>query len=141
MFNEVDSQSLINIWPTIKNFPYTSHNIRIDLNKYPVCLKDGNVHDILSYLQLVATHRVTIDNAIKSFMVYSDVRFFISKILWEIESSFLSPIIFQNPLEDPVQLIQNNNNHPYLIIISSQICDKFKYYVDIEKRLVSVSFH
>lgn len=73
MFDEVDGQSLINAWPKIKNLPFTSHEIRIDLVKYPLCSKDENVHDMLSYLKLLPTNRVTIDNAIKHFIVYSDV--------------------------------------------------------------------
>lgn len=46
----------------------------------------------------------------------------------------------QDPLSDPVQLMQTQL-HPYIIAISSQMTGKIKYYIDVEKRLFSVSLN
>lgn len=47
---------------------------------------------------------------------------------------------FQDPLADPLQLMEKHS-HPYIIAISSQITGQMKYYIDIEKRLLSVSIN
>lgn len=73
MFEETDSTVFLNSWPKVKNIPFAEHDIRIDSSKYPVASKDPNIYDFFTYLKLISTHRVTIENAIKSFMVFSDV--------------------------------------------------------------------
>lgn len=74
MFEKIDSNGLLNLWPKIKNIPFNSHGVRIDLTKYPIASKNEDVHDILTYLKLIATHRVNFDNAVKSLLACSDVR-------------------------------------------------------------------
>lgn len=73
MFEETDSTVFLNSWPKVKNIPFAEHDIRIDSSKYPVASKDPDIYDFFTYLKLISTHRVTIENAIKSFMVFSDV--------------------------------------------------------------------
>lgn len=46
----------------------------------------------------------------------------------------------QDPMVDPLQLMEKHL-HPYIIAISSQITGKIKYYIDVEKRLFSVSLN
>lgn len=46
----------------------------------------------------------------------------------------------QDPNKDPVELIDKNNTSPYLIIIASQETNGIKYYIDLEKRLMSVGY-
>lgn len=38
-------------------------------------------------------------------------------------------------------MIKANNTHPYLIVIASQETNELKYYIDIEKRIMSVSLN
>lgn len=73
MLKKIDSNVLLNLWSKIKNIPFNSHETRIDPTKYPIASKNGDVHDILTYLKLIATHRVNFDSAVKSFLAYTDV--------------------------------------------------------------------
>lgn len=73
MFGELNSNRLLDIWPSINSIPYTSKNVRIDLEKYPICSKHNDIHDFFTFIKCVATHRVSFDNAIKSLIVISEV--------------------------------------------------------------------
>lgn len=42
--------------------------------------------------------------------------------------------------EDPKNLMDKKAKHPYIIAIKSQIDQNAKYYIDIEKHLIPVSF-
>lgn len=78
MFSEIEPNALRDVWPNIKNYPFTSNEIYIDASKYPICAKDADVQCILSYLKLIPTHRVNFDRAVKSFIVFSDVCHFVT---------------------------------------------------------------
>lgn len=67
---------LFDIWPQIKDIPFKAKDVRIDIAKYPLCSRDDDIHFAFTYLKYISTHRVSFENAIKSFIVYSDVRNF-----------------------------------------------------------------
>lgn len=73
MYGAVFADKLFEMWPGMKRFPFTEKDIRIDLNKHTICSKDDNIHDFFTYIKLISTHRVNFDNAVKSFVIYSDV--------------------------------------------------------------------
>lgn len=73
MFGAENANKLMEYWPKIRDFPYKSKDVRIDLVKHPVCSKDNDIHDFLTFIKLISTPRVTFENAIKSFIVYCDV--------------------------------------------------------------------
>lgn len=68
------TRSAIDMWPSIKYYPFSSKGIHIDASKYPICAKDEDVQCFFSYLKLISTHRVNFERAIHSFIVFSDVR-------------------------------------------------------------------
>lgn len=137
MFGIEFANKLNDIWPKIKTFPFNSKEVRINVAKHKICSKNDEVYDFFTFIQLISTHRVTFDNAIKALIKYNDVggTFATLKLAMFKIFQYLS----QNPLEDPVELMDKSLTHPYIIAIASQIGSSFKFYIHVENRLFSVS--
>lgn len=73
MFPHANPNRLIETWPTVCDKPFVDHNIRIDMIKYPICEKIEEAYRFLTFLKLIPTTRVSFDNAVNSFLTYSDV--------------------------------------------------------------------
>lgn len=89
-------------------------------------------------MKQLGTKKVKLDTAFNSFVMLITVkkpalRLF-KKLKFKIEFGH-----FQDPHADPHKLMNYVNNHPY--IIAHSVNKTAKYYIDIEKHLISVSVY
>lgn len=75
MFGSANSNRLIDLWPKIRHLPFRDHGIRIDQKKFPICSANESIYDILTFLKLFATHRVSFDKALTELVTFSEVCF------------------------------------------------------------------
>lgn len=75
MFENTESVQLIVKWPKVQKIPYIDYEIRIDGSVHPIINKSNDVLDFLSFFKLIPTHRVKFQNAVDSFIVFSEVSY------------------------------------------------------------------
>lgn len=63
---------LIDVWKDIEKKPFELHKIKID-DEDPVFNFDLQLHNFFTYLKLMNAHKVKFANAMKLFLVYSEV--------------------------------------------------------------------
>lgn len=130
----------MNCWPDIKNKLHDLYNITLDSNVV-VPKMDADLLAFLHLLKFVPVRRVKFENALNSFVVFSEVFYFWKNIVMH----FFKSIVFscvQNPNADPIELLQSNNLSPIIIaIIANHVpVPAAKYYIGWQDRVFSVRF-
>lgn len=72
MYPLVKTHALIDIWQHIEKKPFEMHKIELT-EEDPVFNADLQLHNFLTYLKMIPAHKVKFTNALKSFLVFSDV--------------------------------------------------------------------
>lgn len=73
MFPEVNDQALIGQWDKIEKKPFEMYQIDIN-DEDPIFNCDSELHSFFLYLKMLPTHKIKFKNAVKSFMVFSQVK-------------------------------------------------------------------
>lgn len=94
----------------------------------------------LQFYKIFKTNKQQFDKAVKTYIVFSDVNSFECFFL-ELRLKFVISSFSQDPKKDPMTLVNKSNDSPYIIAVLSADKKKFKCYIDVNKLLVSVSFH
>lgn len=79
MYPQSAAMQLIDVWQNIEKKPFELHKIKID-DEDQVFHSDLQLHNFFTYLKLLNAHKVKFLNAVKSFMVYSDLSSFLSSL-------------------------------------------------------------
>lgn len=71
LFHEVDANSMLSPWSTIRKKPRDLLKVSLEGNdKYHM---SDDVHDLLMFLKVFPTHRVKFESAVNSLMIFSNV--------------------------------------------------------------------
>lgn len=74
LFDGIDSNALINIWPEIKNMPQQIYNIALD-NDFQVPTHDPDVMCFLHLLKWLPSRNTKFQNAVKAFAKFVEVNY------------------------------------------------------------------
>lgn len=139
LFPEVDANALMSVWPTIREKPKTQLNVSIDsIDDYH---KQDELHDLLTFVKAFPNHRTKFENAVKSFMIFSNVcvKCVLCMICVDFICNNVNCFDFQDPTVDPLHLLKGQSDVPRIIIIFSEEDSITKFYVCVQKSLFSVS--
>lgn len=72
MFPSVNQNAFIDGWKKIETKPSEIYKIEIKDNN-PMFNRDIDLHRFFLYLKMLPCHKIKFENAVKSFMVFSEV--------------------------------------------------------------------
>lgn len=74
MYPDIDEHVLANVWNRIQKKPIQTLNINL-LSNEPVFNRDADLYHFFTYMKMLPCHKIKFENAARTFMVFSDVRF------------------------------------------------------------------
>lgn len=74
MFPEAKANALVDGWQSIEKKPHEYHKIEIH-DENPIFNCDLQLHNFLTFLKMLPTHKVKFVAAVNTFIVFSDVIF------------------------------------------------------------------
>lgn len=112
MFENINKNGLIEIWPRIENIP--TEKFKLTLLPQESC--NPLIDNVLLFLKLFPSGRTTFKTSKNLFMKIS-----------------------RESKTDPALMVDKSIDSPHIIAIFSEISPDVKYYIYLEHRLISVS--
>lgn len=73
LFENANSDGLIDMWPMIRDKGIKTFNIRINKNEQPVAKKDVDILNFITFLKLIPSPRYSLNKAVNALLVYDEV--------------------------------------------------------------------
>lgn len=134
LFESVNQKALEEKWQNMVSKLHAVFKIEVPSNIAPIT--DVDLLNFIGLLKLFSAVRTQLPTSVKSVLTFSKVRQ-LNFIFW---SMLVIHFICQDLTDDPMKLMDGKNLSPKIIIVWSKESGERKYYIDVKKSLISVSF-
>lgn len=136
-YPDLNSNALFETWPMVseKIVSWREPKFKRDYD-----LIDKNINHIITLFKRIQPKRVSLNQALRSFLVFFSVCFKSKSLTYVIIVINLKFSFYQDPLTDPVKTITSKDCHPHIIIIGSEI-NNVHYYIHVKSHLIPVKVY
>lgn len=132
-FPTIEQNALISKWIDLLLTPLSEWKENIDMAQ--IAAKDEIIWKFFALFDRFKAKRSNFYTAIKSLIIFSEV----VNRLKNFTDIFSNKIFYlKDSTVDPMQMMNRNSKHPYIIAILSSNRKSAKYYIDVHKHLISV---